>query len=160
MRIVSTFTRRPALGVVLCFAALAACKDDPVRPQLRSLSAAEARWAASDLRDGYVITQTRECFCLTSGTAFSVTVERDTITLVRNLATGDVVDSTQWSSYRTVNQLFDEIRRAVATPGILRDVEYDAVRGLPTTVSLDRVINAIDDEIVYRTSLVGPVGAR
>lgn len=160
MRRLSTFTRRPVLGAALCVAASLACNDDPVRPQVRSLSAAEARWAASDLRDGYVITQTRECFCLPSGTAFSVTVVRDTITLVRDLTSGDVVDSAQWSSYRTVNQLFSEIRRAVATPGMLRDVQYDALRGLPTTVSLDRVLNAIDDEVVYRTSLVGPVGAR
>ena len=163
MRTMSGPTRRMraarCLFALAGLTAAAACNDDTTRPQLRTLAAAEAQWQASSARDAYVITQTRECFCPFGPTAFSVTVIRDTITLVRNLSTGDVVDPAQWTLYRTVLQLFAEVRRSLATPGMLREVQYDATRGIPTTLSLDPVLNAVDDEIVYRTTFVGPAGS-
>jgi hypothetical protein len=137
-------------------AAFAACSDDPIRPQVRALDQAEARWSTSGVRDAYIIAQARECFCTTQG-SYAVTVIRDTITNVRSLLTGDNVPPNQWTLFRTVNQLFGEVRRALPTAGVLRQVEYDLGRGIPTTVSLDPIRNAVDDEIVYRTTFVGAV---
>lgn len=131
------------------------CNDDPLRPQVRGLEAAEALWKASGAGDSYVMAQARECFCVTGGTSFAVTVINDSIVGVRNLTTGDEVPEAERAWYRTVNDLFDEVRRGLATAGSLRAVEYDRARGFPTTVSLDPVPNAVDDEIVYRTTLVG-----
>lgn len=139
-------------------AAVAACSDDPIRPQIRVLEQAEARWSSSGVRDAYVIAQARDCFCPTLG-SYAVTVIRDTITSVRSLLTGDNVPVDQWTQFRTVNQLFAEVRQALPKAGVLRQVEYDLGRGIPTTVSLDPIRNAVDDEIVYRTTFVGAVAA-
>lgn len=151
---------RMARGVawLVVLPAVGACAEDPIGPQVRRLSAAEALWRASSARDRYVISQVRECFCITGGAVFTVTVVNDTIVSVRNVTTGDDLPREQREWFRTVDQLFGEIRRAVASPGTLRLVEYDVVRGIPTTVSLDPVLNAVDDEIVYRTAFVGALG--
>ncbi len=141
--------------VLIAVAALSSCNDDPLRPQVRTLDAAEALWQASGAGDSYVITQVRECFCASQGGSYAVTVINDSVVGVRNLTTGDEVPEAERAWYRTVSDLFAEVRRSLATSGTLREVEYDRMRGFPTTLSLDPIRNAVDDEIVYRTAFVG-----
>ena len=144
--------RMRALRVVLlACAAFAACDDDPMRPERDALARAEARWnAVRPASNSYVMMQQRSCFCLNGG-LYEVTVVNNVIVRARNPATDADLPSAQWVWFRTVSQLFDEVRSALRKDGVLRSVAYDRARGFPTTVSLDPVPQAIDDEIAYLT---------
>lgn len=73
----------------------------------------------------------------------------DTIIQVENPATGVALPASENARFRTVTQLFKEIRDAMKVPGTLLAVEYDPYFGLPTVVSLDPVKRAVDDEVTY-----------
>lgn len=137
--------------VLLACAVLAACDDDPMRPERDALARAEARWnAVRPASNSYVMMQQRSCFCPTVA-LYEVTVVNNVIVRARNPATDVDLPSAQWVWFRTVSQLFDEVRMALRKDGVLRSVAYDNARGFPTTVSLDPVPQAVDDEIAYLT---------
>ncbi len=137
---------------------LSACHD-PMSPAESALASAESRWNASrPASNSYSFEQVRNCFCITGGIPHEVTVVNGAITRVRNLATGIELPADQRAWFRTVAQLFDDIRGAIKTPGGLLAAEYDATMGYPTVVSLDPIKNAIDDEISYRSSHFVPSG--
>ena len=91
------------------------------------------------------------CFCPSGGDYFTVTITGGVVTSATNSETG--ADAPTWliSRFKTVTQLFEEIRKASATRGTLVAVAYDATLGYPTTVSLDPIREAIDDEVAYET---------
>lgn len=143
--------RRALLPWLVAVGLLSACHD-PVRPQSRDLDSAVARWSATrPANNSYQIDQRVSCFCIFGGNPFRVTVTSGTITRVVDLSNGQELDASQFSRFRTVDQLFAEVRSALQLPGTLRNVQYDAQRGYPTTVSLDPVKNAVDDEVAYIT---------
>jgi Family of unknown function (DUF6174) len=136
---------------LMACAVLAACDDDPMRPEREALAAAEARWnAVRPASNSYVMMQQRSCFCPVVA-LYEVTVVNNVIVRARNTATDVDLPSAQWVWFRTVSQLFDEVRMALRKDGVLRSVAYDNARGFPTTVSLDPIPQAIDDEIAYLT---------
>ena len=135
---------------------LSACHD-PMSPAESALASAESRWNASrPASNSYVFEQVRNCFCVTGGVRHAVTVVNGNITGVRNLATGIELPADQRTWFRTVAQLFDDIRGAIKTPGVLQAAEYDATMGYPTRASFDPIKNAIDDEFAYVSSHVVP----
>ncbi|MCC6241857.1 MAG: hypothetical protein IT353_03405 [Gemmatimonadaceae bacterium] len=139
---------------VLAILLTVACKD-PTSPELSALAAAESRWRdAVPAGRPYTMQQRVACFCPTGGAYFTVRIVGGVVTTATNVQTG--ADAPTWvvPLLKTVPQLFDEIRRATATRGALVAVAYDPTLGYPTTVSLDPVKNAVDDEIAYETRSV------
>ena len=129
-----------------------ACAENPVGPEVKALESAQARWNASrPASNSYAIEQRVSCFCPTGGTTFQITVSGGAISRVINPQTGSDVVASQYTMFRTVDQLFEEVRKALRSPGTLKSVAYDNARGYPTTVSLDPIKNAIDDELAYTT---------
>jgi hypothetical protein len=144
-----TWVRSVVVGCVL----LGSACDDPVSPEITALMSAEAQWhAAQPASNSYIIQQAVNCFCIDGGTVFEVTVTAGTITVVRRLPGLEVVPVDQYARFRTIDQLFDEIRAALKKDGVLLHVEYNSSMGYPTVVSLDPVRNAVDDEVAYQTS--------
>ncbi len=118
-------------------------------------AAAVALWnAKKPTGDRYVMVQRIVCFCVTSNVGYRITVVGTTITNVVNDRTDVPLPTAEWGNFKTVAQLFEAVRAATLKPGTLKLAEYDATLGFPRTVSLDPILNAIDDEVSYVTSNV------
>lgn len=139
--------------LALSIAALVACGDDPVRPQVVALDEAQALWNRTKPASGsYSYDQQVMCFCPYGASTFRVTVTAGAITRVHDSQAASDLPSSQFSRFRTVDQLFSEVRSALAKSGVLTTVEYHPTMGFPSKVSLDPVKNAVDDEVAYFTS--------
>ena len=155
--------RRPRMLVAHAFAAgllLSACSSSSVTdggggPQTDPLTAAQALWnAKKPAGDRYVMVQRVVCFCTLGNVSYRLTVNGATITAVVNDRTDVPLASSSWGTFKTVAQLFDAVRAAQTKAGTLKSVENDATLGFPRTVSLDPILNAIDDEVSYITTSI------
>lgn len=147
----------------------------PARHSLRSLLAAAAlalagchdttglgadydhardRWLATRPAS-YEFRLTVSCFCPLPPQPVTMAVQGDArVSLVD--ATGAAVSTSIASLYPTVDGLFAIIAAAHARNAATLDVSYDGARGYPTSVAIDYVANAVDDEIGYRVSSFTP----
>ncbi|MBM3886069.1 MAG: hypothetical protein FJ361_09580 [Gemmatimonadetes bacterium] len=142
--------RRLALLMLLLVAS--GCPD-PMSPEQVALETAAAQWrAARPSNDSYILLQRRLCFCLRTD-QMRVTVTRGKVTDVVDAETGAAEPSEAHAWYRTVDQLFTEVRTAQRTYGTLRDVTYHPTLGYPTLVSIDPIAMAADDEVAWQTTL-------
>jgi len=155
--------RRPRTVVVHTFAAgllLSACSSSSVTggggaAVTDALTAAQAVWnAKKPAGDRYVMVQRVVCFCTIGNVSYRITVNGATVTDVVNDRTDAPLAVASWSTFKTVAQLFDAVRAAQAKTGTLKLVEYDATLGFPRTVSLDPMLNAVDDEVAYLTTSI------
>lgn len=101
----------------------------------------------------YTLQQTVMCFCPNAGDAHEVRVVGDSITAVRNLASGEQLPPDQWQLFRTVDALFDMVQRAIDEADSF-EVTYHPIHGYPAAISIDYITNAVDDEIAVRTELL------
>lgn len=145
-------TRRLSMFTPLCALLLAiACHESPTNPGLNEYRSALARWEQSrPAGNSYLIDQKVLCFCVWGATDYEVTVAAGVITRAVDKTTGRVLDPTEFGRFRTVDQLFAEVATAMQVDGKLRSVQYDTQRGYPSFVSLDPIIHAVDDEVVYQ----------
>ena len=120
-------------------------------PEQDALAAARARWAATNA-DNYVFEFRRSCFCAP-----------DFVRPVRIEVLDGVVSSAVYvdteepispppTSVPTIDDLFDEIQDAVDGMAFSIVADYDADMGYPTSVSIDYIENAIDDEMAFTVS--------
>ncbi len=147
-----SLSRWTAVGGLVVAPIISACHDS-LRPEVREYDAAVARWNASRPSDNsYVIQQQVSCFCAFGGTVYRVTVTNGAISRVVESLSQTAVPSSDYGRFRTIDQLFAEVRASMQVPGRLRDVKYDAQRGYPLTVSIDPIPHAVDDEVAYFTA--------
>ena len=140
------------LALLMLLLVASGCPD-PMSPEQVALEAATAQWrAARPSDDSYILLQRRLCFCPRTE-EMRVTVTRGTVTAVVDAATGTAEPSEALAWYRTVDQLFSEVRTAQRTEGMLRDVTYHPTLGYPTLVSIDPIAMAVDDEVAWQTTL-------
>ena len=140
-------------AIALSIGALVACGDDPVSPRMEALAEAEALWnRTKPASDSYTVDQQVMCFCLYGASTFRVTVTAGAITRVHDPQKVSDLPANEISRFRTVDQLFNEVRAAMAKSGVLTSVEYHPTMGVPSEVSLDPIKNAIDDEVAYLTN--------
>jgi hypothetical protein len=127
---------------------LVACGEGlPVSTRLvLNLRAAHARWESRNI-DSYEITVRRLCFCgfvepvrvrVVDGTIVSRTV----------VPTGDPVPTLYAAQYPDIPGLFAIVEEAVTDADEL-DIEFDATYGFPTSISIDWIQRAADDEEAY-----------
>jgi hypothetical protein len=110
------------------------------RLTLRGIDQHERTWRRERPSDySYVV----ETLCLCAGPR--------TFTIV--VADGEVVsvdpEPTEFAKAHTIEELFDVAREAIHDGADEVEVDY-AADGHPTTVSIDQVKGAIDDEVAYR----------
>lgn len=139
-----------ALVVVLL---LGGCAEN-VREADDGLQVAEAQWAESGITD-YTLTVTYGCFCLPERVGpFEVDVANGEIQEVR--FGGEVVVPEPGLTpveVFTVEGLHAEIRANQDANRLV--VEYDD-HGVPTLIEIDRLIEAIDDEVTITASIAVP----
>ena len=130
---------RAARTLGLSLMLLIGCAHDPTSPEELALNVAMAQWnSARPASNSYLMEQQVACFCPYGGTTFEVSVSAGAVVSARALNTNGAQGPVQLSSFRTVDQLFDEIRGALRKSGTLIALEFDPALGFPITVSLDR----------------------
>ena len=124
---------------------------DVLGPEQEALSAARARWAMSNV-DNYVFEFQRSCFCAPDF------VRPVRIEILNGVVSSAVYVDTEeplsppLTSVPTIDDLFDEIRDALNRTAFSVIAAYDVDMGYPTSVSIDYIQNAIDDEMAFMVS--------
>jgi hypothetical protein len=132
-----------AIGA-LALSTLAGCAGEP------STSVAQGprgTWAGAGI-DDYTITIERMCFCPDVG-PYEVAVEDGEAVSVSKDGEEVPLDDASLATWPlTVDDLFAEIDEAERTADEVT-VVYDATLGYPTRISIDRIEDAIDDEMSF-----------
>ncbi|HSM02946.1 MAG TPA: DUF6174 domain-containing protein [Acidimicrobiia bacterium] len=119
-----------------------------------SLEAAEGRWADAGITD-YTLTVTFGCFCIRERVGpFEVDVSAGDIVEVR--FDGDILEPEPGVTpvkVFTVEGLFAEVRANQDAAALT--VEYDD-HGVPTLIDIDRLLEAVDDEVTITASIAIP----
>jgi hypothetical protein len=109
------------------------------------------KWSSKAVKS-YQYDFQRLCYCLPASTKkVKITVREGVAENIRHADTGDAIDKSNFDLYYTVEGLFDYIQAAIDKKARLVRVVYDAEWGYPTSVEIDYIRNAIDDEIHIKT---------
>lgn len=131
------------LALVLLLVGCSSDADDGLRD-------AEARWARS-APEAYALTYTVGCFCAFEGEMpYTVTVENG-----RPVATVDHTGKAVFDRVVTVDSLFAIVREARRHADKL-DVTFNPRYGYPSSVSIDWIRDAVDDEVGYTVNTFIP----
>jgi hypothetical protein len=145
--------RRRFAGVVpvaALVAILAGCglvpgaSASPRDAALKALPAQRAIWASHAI-DDYQLTLVQQCFCPNTD-PLVVTVRDGIATGVTSNGIA-VAPALIANVPKTVPELFDIVAENADAADMV--VAWDALLGFPTSISIDRIENAIDDEVGY-----------
>jgi hypothetical protein len=144
--------------VLLWVAALpsAACSD-PLGPEQETLNTNRAAWATAAIAD-YRYTSREFCFCgpetlrpvsieVRGGQISSATYEDD----------GTTVVEPRLSQLRTIDGWFNVIQDAIDREAYSLEAAYDRVLGYPTSVQIDYIEFAVDEEYGFAASGLVPI---
>ncbi len=138
------------LATALLALTLVGCTD-VLGPEQDALAAARARWALTNA-DNYLFEFRRSCFCAPDF------VRPVRIEILDGIVSSAVYVDTEepislpLTSVPTIDDLFDEIQDAMDRLAFSVIADYDANMGYPTSVSIDYIENAIDDEMAFFVS--------
>lgn len=126
------------------------CPADPLELAAAKLEENRAKWEAAGI-DSYDLDYRRSCFCPPPGDV-QVLVRGGEIFSIRDPDTGAEIEnpSTGAFGFNSVDGLFDAIAAAINGRVARLDVEYDPELGYPTSISIDFIADAVDDEIGIR----------
>lgn len=115
------------------------------------LSTARATWFASGTRS-YRFTITRSAFLVPEyvGPA-KVTVTNGVVTKVEPAGSNSIAAGA-FDNCDTIEELFARAQGGIETDGATVNGTYDAITGVPKTISIDPIPMAADDEISYIVS--------
>ena len=151
-RMKGTTLRSVLLG--LSFAAAAACSN-PLSPTEEALDDARVKWQGMGI-DSYRITVREICFCpIELGGPFVVTVVRNQVTSVVYAGDGPSIAPDERIPL-TVPELFETVDDALREADDV-EVEYDPTYGFPASIRIDRIRNAVDDEVYYEARDFEPI---
>jgi hypothetical protein len=123
-------------------------EDDQDR---RELAAARRQWRAQAVTS-YDIRYQNVCFCVTDHTApVRLEVRNGAITGAVRLDSGQRLGAETFARYRTVDEIFDLIDQAIDENAAEVNATYDASRGYPVSVYIDRDQRVADEEIGVET---------
>lgn len=152
-------TIRPVVPLVLLTLAVGACAASAQAPAntpdpgnadgtlQHNLDAARHRWKAAGLRS-YRYEIRRQCFCVP---------QTSVLVVVRNGVPTKF--PTGLKSVATVPRLFKVIQGAIDDGVAKLSVTYSK-RGVPRSISIDRIAGAVDDEIGYTVKRFTPLKQR
>ena len=138
------------LATALLALTLVGCTD-VLGPEQDALAAARARWALTNA-DNYMFEFRRSCFCAPDF------VRPVRIEILDGIVSSAVYVDTEepislpLTSVPTIDDLFEEIQDAMDRLAFSVIADYDANMGYPTSVSIDHIENAIDDEMAFSVS--------
>lgn len=120
--------------------------------RIADLAAASAMWAAAGVRD-YDLTVRRGCHCPTVGlvrvSVRSGAVVTTTVDPNPGQPERTPLSASAWPT--SVEALFDEIVARQADSASVM-VRYDQTNGVPLQINVDRIAEALDDEVSFRVT--------
>ena len=145
----SRSTRRTWSRCSLLAVAVAACSTSPLAPERSALGEARAAWAAN-APDAYTYQFRRICFCGGEVTrAVWIDVAAGVVVSVVPVDDGPPLQ-TPIDEYPTIDELFEEIQDAIDADAHQLLATYDEERGYPVDVSIDFILEAIDEEMGFQ----------
>jgi hypothetical protein len=114
------------------------------------LEEARRRWVRAEVAH-YRFTLTLGCFCLESG-PYLIEVQSGEIVAFEPLGEHEIPGDSLDRARLTIDDLFGFISEAFADDADEITVEYDPALGYPTSISIDYVREAVDEEIGYTVS--------
>lgn len=138
--------------IILSFALLiSACSQD------NNDKSPEEKWAAAGLTN-YTYEVQVGCFCgISAWTPSLVTVTDGSVSSAVRIGDSEDVPANLLSQLPTVDDLFDRIHSAEQQDAHSIDVSYHSTMGYPTSIAIDYIENAVDDEISFTASAVTPI---
>ena len=126
----------------------------PREATLRSLAEHQALWLSKNI-DDYTFTVTRSCFCPFTG-PYEVTVVDGVVKGVTKAgAPVEPVEPVEVQFIpKTVLELFGVVAAQVDAASL--EVTYEPTLGYPTSIVVDSIANAIDDEFTIEVSKLTP----
>lgn len=120
--------------------------------EMQDIENARLRWNGLEW-ENYDMRITRSCFCMGAG-AYDVQVRDDSVVFARPVEDqGYRIDPAWWSElFPTVDGLLDMAERAEREAGNV-EVAWDE-NGWPTTLNIDWIEQAVDDEMYYAVEWV------
>lgn len=130
---------------------LAACSLITGPSDGEQLADARARWDRAG-PDNYDYDVRWDCFCGgLVGRWLEVSVRGNVVIRATYADTGLDVEPQYFPQVPTVAGLFDQVATIIAEDPDHLEVEYDAERGQPVMLSVDRIRNAVDDEYSFQS---------
>jgi hypothetical protein len=142
--------------VIAVSISLISCVDKAVEPENHLLEANYLKWKSLGIND-YTIVQSQVCFCLYGGVKAIIHIRNNQILSVQDSAGVTVIKQEYWQYYKTIDQLFETVNRALFDKPNTITIEYDKVYGFPKNFFVDPIKQAADDEYGYATSSFKPL---
>jgi hypothetical protein len=149
--------RRAILFLLLASTPLvAACGRTEQDRNRGDLVAARRQWQAQRLTS-YDFRFQNQCFCAPAVTSpVILEVRNGSITGATRVDTGVRLGPETFLFYRTVDGIFDLISESIDEGAVQVDVQYDAARGYPLSVFIDRDQRIADEEVRIQTGDLVP----
>ena len=139
------------LAAVLVTSAATGC-DDPVAPEVTDLARAMDRWEARGPRD-YSFDYQVSCFCpLPEVQPLRIEVRDSEVVRALPAGSDEGLDDKALDEIPTIDDLFEWILDAIDGEADRIDATYDDRLGYPHDVYIDRIKQAIDDELSFEVS--------
>jgi len=156
MSLMFSLARRAHLALLL-----AACScGDSLGPDFLErvrLSHARQLWSQSAI-DFYEYEIANQCFCAYGGMPVRIVVRDGSIQSLTLVSTGAQVPPQFAGAYHSIDGLFAVIDDALRRKAVRLDAAYDDRFGYPTSVSIDYIANAIDEEFSFVVQSFSPLG--
>ncbi len=141
----------PLISLILLFAN---CSSDDDNGAFAELSENRVLWRSQQITD-YSWNERIFCFCAgpLEWDVFVVNTEKDSVDFdTVGIPPEDMAEVREYvfNNAHTVEAAFDKIEELLSRDVASLVVSYDATYGFPTSISVDYILNAVDDEITYR----------
>src|SRR5256885_12137392 len=138
------------LAPLALLVAAMSCSDavSPTRKTITDLELARQLWHEQNLHT-YAYTIQSSCFCANVHPHY-VFVLDDKVAGVLDLQTGTPLDKDLYGG--TIEGLFTFVQQAIDQHAQTIRAEYDAAKGIPTSIDYDGAAQTADDEIFIRVS--------
>jgi len=122
----------------------------------RDLDAARARWERADIRS-YEFRLRVGCFC-PPNIIFPVimTVQNGVNTDAEYAQEPKEITTDFFKQYDTIDKLFEVVQKAIDDRVDSLTVVYESANGYPKSINIDRIKDAVDDEIAFFVESFAP----
>lgn len=137
--------------MVVVLGALAGCSEPAVKGAKLDFARAVRQWESHrPVRYHYEVQVS--CFCpYVELGPVRVAVLNDSVMSAVYVLNGEPADAELFGRYLTVDRLFETVWNALETADSVV-AEYEPVYGVPVEVSIDRWLDAVDDELGFRVT--------
>ncbi len=132
------------LNILILVTLFVCCSDSEDQHQL-DLNTHRTLWNTQAIAH-YSYDYVPTCFCAFAGVKLTIEVNADSIVSIFNHETNAAVDPVDYSSFQTIQGLFDRIQAAISAKAVSITVTYNKGKGYPEFISIDYSKQIADEE--------------